>query len=133
MVVPIVGAALLLGGCGGDSETTAIEPATVEQIEGSELSKIVLTPEAVERLDLQTAKIEAGATGTTIPYSAIIYDANGATWAYTSNAPNTFVRQAIVIDHIEGKTAVLKSGPPAGTTVATVAVAELLGAETGIG
>ena len=35
----------------------------------------------------------------------------------------------VVIDHVDGDNAVLRSGPPAGTSVVTVGGAELLGTE----
>jgi hypothetical protein len=43
------------------------------------------------------------------------------------------VRSAIDVASIEGDRALLTSGPPVGTTVVTVGVAELYGAETGVG
>jgi hypothetical protein len=67
------------------------------------------------------------------PYAAVLYDARGNTWAYTTPKPLTFVRQAIHIDYIEGDLAVLSDGPPSGTEVVIVGAAELFGAETGIG
>jgi hypothetical protein len=68
-----------------------------------------------------------------IPYSAVLYDLNGETWVYTNPEPLVFVRQPVSVDYIEGDLAVLSDGPPAGTQVATVGVAELYGADTGVG
>jgi len=128
--------ALLVAGCGGKSagDEEASGPATVEEIAGTDLSRITLTPKAVERLDIQTAAVRS-ATGkqTVIPYSAVFYEANGDTWAYVSPKPLTFVRQRIVVEHIDGAQAVLSEGPTPGTKVATVGVAELFGAESGLG
>jgi hypothetical protein len=62
----------------------------------------------------------------------VLYEPDGKTWAYVSPKPLTFVRQAIVVDRIDGNQAVLSSGPALGTKVATVGVAELYGAESGI-
>ena len=54
--------ALLLSSCGkakpqspGSGEKQ--KPATVEKIEGSEFSRIILTQKAAERLDIQTAPV----------------------------------------------------------------------------
>jgi hypothetical protein len=58
---------------------------------------------------------------------------HGETWAYTSPESLTFIRQLITIDSIEGDMAILSNGPAIGTQVATVGVAELYGADTGIG
>lgn len=114
-----------------------IEPDTVEKIQGTELNRVTLTERAMQRLDIQTVPVrEEPVNGTprkVIPYAAVIYDLQGKTWAYTSPNPRTFVRQPITVDHIEGDRAVLVEGPPSGTAVATVGVAELYGADTGIG
>jgi hypothetical protein len=63
----------------------------------------------------------------------VIYDLYGGTWLYTSPDVLTFVRTPIVVDSIDGDVAVLAEGPAIGTPVATVGVAELYGADTGIG
>jgi hypothetical protein len=68
-----------------------------------------------------------------VPYAAVLYDARGNTWVYTTPNPLTFVRHVIHIDYIEGDLAVLSDGPPSGTEVVIVGAAELFGAETGIG
>jgi hypothetical protein len=140
-----VAAVLLLGllavaGCGGgeDEADAAHEPAKVEPVEGSDgLSQVTLTAEAAERIDLQTAVVRTEGQGaaerTIVPYSAIVYETDGATWVYTSTDDLSFVREQIAVEEIEGDRAVLSEGPPAGTEVVTVGVAELFGAEHGIG
>ena len=52
---------------------------------------------------------------------------------YTSPEPRTFVRQKIDVDYIQGESAYLNDGPPEGTVVATVGVAELYGSEFKMG
>ena len=68
-----------------------------------------------------------------VSVSAIIYDLNGQTWVYTNPEPLAFIRYPITVDFIENEIAVLLEGPPAGTIVATVGVAELYGIDTGVG
>jgi hypothetical protein len=68
-----------------------------------------------------------------IPYSALIYDLDGSTWIYVSPKPLVFVRQPVTVDFIEGDRAILSDGPQVGETVVTVGVAELYGADTGVG
>jgi hypothetical protein len=114
------------------------EPAKVEHLEGSEdLSRLTLEPKAVERLGIETVELReetvAGKLRKVVPYGAVLYDPDGKTWVYVSTAPNVYVREPITVDYIEGDRAVLKAGPPAGTTVVTVGVAELYGTETGVG
>ncbi len=140
IVAVLIVAALSLAACGGstsaDEETSA--PAVLEQIEGSDLMRIVLTEDAAGRLDIQTATVQEGqAAGsstqqTTIPYAAVLYDPDGVTFTYTSPEPLVFVRQSITVDRIDGDLAFLTDGPPTGTAVVVVGAAELYGTELGI-
>lgn len=68
-----------------------------------------------------------------VPYSAVVYDVKGDAWVYTQSAPLNFVRHQVMVDYIDDDLAVLAKGPPAGTAVVTVGVAELFGSEFGIG
>ncbi|TMG06137.1 MAG: hypothetical protein E6I09_02745 [Chloroflexi bacterium] len=124
------------------SETKAVEtetgPAEVQPIEGTELSRVVLTEQAAERLGIETTAISdsevqsAGGETTlrkVVPYSAILYDVDGGAFVYTSPEPLTFVRAPITVDYIKGDVAVLSDGPSSGTAVVTVGSAELFGAE----
>ena len=114
-------------------------PAKVEKLEGSEISRVTLTAKARERLDLRTIevreqKVSRSATPRrVVPYSSLIYDAQGVTWVYTSPKPLTFVRHKVEVDYIEGDTVVLSDGPAVGTVVASVGVAELYGTEFAVG
>jgi hypothetical protein len=132
-------ATLSLAGCRGEGEeSAAAEPAKVEAVEGSDgLFQVTLTAEAAERIDLQTAVVRTEGEGveerTIVPYSALVYETDGGTWVYASTDDLSFVREHIVVQDIEGDRAVLSEGPPAGTKVVTVGVAELFGAEHGIG
>ena len=117
----------------------AIKPAQVDLIPGTELHRVKLTARAAQRLDIQTAQVQValagdgGAGRTTIPYAAVLYDADGGTWTYINLEPLVFMRHPISIDYIEQDRAVLTSGPPVGTAVVTVGAAELFGAEFGVG
>ena len=112
------------------------EPAEVEPIEGTDVSRVILEAKAAERLGIQTVPVrpmEGSATQLVIPYGAVLYDAEGDTWTYTSPAHLTYVRESISVESIEGDEAVLSEGPSSGTEVVSVGVAELFGAETGVG
>jgi hypothetical protein len=65
--------------------------------------------------------------------AAVIYDVNGLTWIYTNPEPLTYLRVQIVVDYFLDDIAVLLEGPPVGTKVVTVGVAELHGIDTGVG
>ncbi|HEU0294662.1 MAG TPA: hypothetical protein VFR47_18115 [Anaerolineales bacterium] len=125
----LVVAALQLVACAPKSSTTEkINPATLEEIEGSELKRVILTEKAAERIGVQTVAV----SGNEVPYAAVIYDIEGNTWIYTSPEPLTFIRAQIEIDHIEGDTAILSESLATDLNVATVGVAELWGTETGV-
>jgi hypothetical protein len=107
-------------------------------VEGSEdVSRLTLTAKAVQRLGIQTTPISqttiAGKRGKVVPYGAVLYDADGNTFVYVSSAPNTYLREPITVDFIQGDRAVLTAGPAAGTAIVTVGAAELYGTETGVG
>ena len=136
IVLLVIVAVVPLAACGGEGEEAADgpEPATITPLEGSDLNRIVLTAAAAKRLAIKTDAVRTGdGEQTVIPYSAVVYDPDGTTWTYTSPKPLTFVRHSIAVDHIDGALAVLSSGPPSGTKIVTVGVAELFGAENGIG
>jgi len=86
-----------------------------------------------QRVRVRLALSGKGTKRKVVPYSALIYDPHGDTWVYTSPTPRTFVRHEVEVDYIEGDVAVLDEGPPAGTVVATVGVAELYGTEFKMG
>ena len=120
-----------------EAESDGAEPAKIEHVEGSEVSRLTLDPKAVERLGIKTAPLSettvAGKKRKVVPYGAVLYDAEGKTSVYVSSAPNTYVREPITVDYIEGDRAVLVAGPAAGTAIVTVGAAELYGTETGVG
>ena len=120
-----------------EAEGGADEPAKVEHVEGSDVSRLTLTAKAAERLGIQTKPVLAGKVGgasrRVIPYSAMLYDAQGDTWVYTSPTPLTYVRERVTVEYIQGGQAVLTDGPPEGTPVVTVGAAELYGTEFGVG
>ena len=123
---------------GGERDSSAAEPpAHVEAIEGSDVSRVTLTRRAAERIDLQTEAAQGRRVGgrqrTVIPYAALVYDADGRTWAYVSSRPLVFRRAAVSVEDIRGERVVLDRGPRPGTRVVVVGAQELLGAELGVG
>lgn len=114
-----------------------VEAVTVVAIPGSELERLALSEQAAKRLGVQTSPVAAGPAGTagrtSVPYSAIVYDAAGATWAYTSPDHLIYIRHEVVVDLISADLAILTAGPKIGTQVVTVGAAELWGIETGVG
>ena len=132
----------LLVACQSPVAYEKIEPAHVTHVEGSDVREVVLTEDAIKRIDLQTSVVRetevignAGelATRKVVPYSALMYGPDGDTWIYISPEPRKFVRQPVEVERIEGDVAVLKSGPDENAAVAAVGAAELYGTETGVG
>ena len=110
-------------------------PAKVVPIGKTGLNRVVLTQDAAKRLDIRTTPVGRtrvhGVQRSVIPYSAVLYDKDGATWTYTSPKRLVFTRQDIDVDRIEGSSAFLTKGPSVGTRVVTVGATELWGVEYG--
>jgi hypothetical protein len=128
-------AALALGACNSatTSGETKVEAITIAEDEASGLKTLTLSDKAAERLGVETAQVAATGSQMTIPYAAVVYDASGQTWAYVNESGLTYKRAEITVSEIDGDTARLTAGPPAGTAVVTVGAAELYGAEIGVG
>ena len=105
------------------------EPAKLEPIKGTDVQRVIFDALAAKRVGLKTSPIRQNGQGKIMPYAALIYDAEGGTYAYTAPEPLTYVRQEISIDHMDGDSVVLSGGPPAGTEVVTVGVDEVYGTE----
>jgi len=136
IVISII-AASLLSACGSKAVTAEKEPPyKLEDIEGVEFKRVLLTEKAAERLDIRTDAVSMaekdGSDVKIVPYSAVLYGLNGETWVYTNPEGLVFVRDTIVVDHIDGDTVVLAEGPEVGTPVVTVGVSLLYGAEVGV-
>jgi hypothetical protein len=115
------------------TESTADHAAKIEDIAGSALKRVTVTAAAAKRLDLRTAPVRAGGATTRIPYSAVLYDPDGHTWAFAETAPRSFVREPISVATIDRDVASLTAGPPVGSEVVIVGAEELYGAEIGVG
>jgi hypothetical protein len=135
--------ALITFGASGCSEAGASnEPpttdtaVTVESAGEDQPARLTVSERGQERLGLRTEPVRAvsGQAGVTeaVSYSAVVYDADGKSWAYSSPSPRTYIRVPLEINSITGKTVLLKSGPPVGTQVVVVGAPELVGAEAGI-
>lgn len=124
-----------LGGCADSAAEAEIggQAAAIEAIEGSDLSRVTLTDEAAKRIDLKMEKVKKGASGTEIPYGAVLYDPDGKTWTFVNVKGLSFERRAIQVDKIVGDVASLSAGPPVGAAVVTLGATQLYGAEIGVG
>lgn len=129
-IVVVLVASFGLSACG---QSPAVPEGAVEGTTGNP-RLVTVSEEAAERLGIETTQVKPGQAGrTAVPYAAVLYDAEGDTWVYTNPEPLVFVRTQISVSKIVGDVAELLDGPPSGTLVVTVGLAELFGEETGVG
>jgi hypothetical protein len=134
VLVGVLGCGLLLAGCNEVAETSAPvhQPATVEEVPGQDVKRVTFDQAGADRVSLRTARVRQTGRGTTVPYAALIYDAQGVAWVYTNPAPLTFRRVEVVVDRIVGDVVWITDGPAPGTRVVTVGATEVYGAELDI-
>jgi hypothetical protein len=133
----LVAPALLASACAGpvvsDAYTIENEPSKVEALAGTDRVQVVLTDQAARRLGVATTSVARTAAGLVVPSAAVFVEPDGKWWLYTNPKPRVYVRQEVALVRDDGGRALLSSGPPPGTTVVTVGVAELRGVEDDIG
>jgi hypothetical protein len=108
-------------------------PTSVSAIKGDdEVQQVAFTAEAARRADVHTDVVHRLGRQTFIPYAALIYDEDGATWTYVNAKPRVYLRTPIHVHRIRGHRVILEAGPPAGTKVVTTGAAEIYSAEFGV-
>jgi hypothetical protein len=150
---------VVLAGCGTSSSDTGVAVSgRLVGATGKSPGHIILSQVGAQRIGVQTASVKAvptppptvtttvvsGVKHTTttpapkpadssiIPYSALIYDPSGKTFAFTNTAPLTYTEVPVTVDKIVGGQAYLKGGPKAGDKVVSVGAEELYGVQTGV-
>ena len=132
----LLAVALPLSACKEVEEESAAgyEPAKLASVKGSEdVQRVTFTAEGARRVGLQTAPVKRSGKQKLVPYAALIYEAGGKTYVYTSPARLTYLRERVWVDHVEGKRVFLTRGPRAGTDVVTVGATEVYGTEFEVG
>jgi hypothetical protein len=128
---------LVVGACaqGQGPEAPADEGlAQLEDIAGSEVKRVTLTDDAVERIGVETVPVVATEDGrTSVPSATVLYDPAGRTWVFTEPDHDVVVREEVTIVGTNGDDTILAAGPAVETPVVTVGVAELYGTELGVG
>ena len=136
-------AAITVGasGCSEAGASNEENPETAVTVEAGadedQPARLTVSERAEQRLGLRTEPVrpltgQANGATEVIAYSAVVYDADGKSWTFSSPSPRTYIRVPIVISSIAGQAVQLKSGPPVGTQVVVVGAPELVGAEAGI-
>jgi hypothetical protein len=128
-------AALALGACNSGTTTSEpkIEAITIAEDETTGIKTLTLSEKAAQRLGVETAEVAGSGSQMSIPYAAVVYDAQGKNWTYVNAKPLVYQRAEITVDEIEGDVARLSVGPASGVLVVTTGAAELYGAEIGVG
>jgi hypothetical protein len=102
----------------------------------SQPATLIISELAEKRLGIKTEPVRTAGSGgsatLTVPYAAVVYDADGSAWAFSAPSPRTYVRVPLDIRTISGGQVQLIGGPPEGTQVVVVGAPELVGAEAGI-
>lgn len=121
---------------GSDATPTQV-PIEIVKTDGSDVGRLTLSASAAGRLGIETEAVAEeridGVDKMVMPYTALLYDADGSTWAYTNPEGLLFIREPVTVERIEGDLAILRAGPGVSTLVVTVGGAELWGAEHGVG
>jgi hypothetical protein len=127
----VLSATLLTAGCKEVEEASASvhQPATLEEVAGLDVKRVTFDQEGADRVSLRTAQVRSTGSESLVPYAALIYDAQGVAWVYTSPAPLTFQRVEVVVDRVAGDWVWIADGPAPGTMVVTVGSTEVYGAE----
>src|SRR5215211_3926566 len=101
-LVLIAAGVVSLSACSGEASSgydyemaSHHEPAELEPIKGTDVQRVIFDAVAAKRVGLKTAPIRQNGQGKIMPYAALIYDAEGKTYAYTAPEPLTYVRQQI--------------------------------------
>lgn len=137
----VLTAVALLSGCADGAAATAKarDPFVKEKVEGTDLVRLRLEPQAVARTVVRTVPaggpvtVDGRAFAGTLPYAALLYKPDGTTFVYMNPEPNLFERHAVtVVDIVDGLVR-YTAGPAQGHAVVTDGAAELMGIEFGVG
>jgi len=112
---------------------TGVHPAKVETTNMPGIKRITLTERGAQRTGITLGKVTSGSKGLEIPYTALLYRADGSEWVYIAEKPLVYVRVKVNVTDIKGNRMFVSEGPIAGTEVVTTGGIELLGTEFDIG
>jgi multidrug efflux pump subunit AcrA (membrane-fusion protein) len=114
-------------------EQTAATVVHQEEKNPDQPTVITLTEDAQKRVDVHTAPVEtaeiAGKQQTAMPFAALLYSPDGATWTFINDKPLSYTRQRIEVGPIVGDKVVITKGLAVGTQVVTIGSSLLYGAE----
>lgn len=103
--------------------------------EGDDEHKMVtLTQKGIDQIGLQTAVVGGAPDEMVIPYSALLYAADGEhAYVYANPEGRSYEREDVTIIRVDGDRVLISDGPPVGSRVVTQGVAQVHGAELEFG
>jgi hypothetical protein len=138
LLTAVVAAAV--AGCDSSTSAAAQPPTARMELTGHPaVQSVVLTPLGASRVGVRTSAAGIALVGTqgaftVVPYSALLYEPDGATAVYVNTGPLVYTRYYVSVVSINGNQVYLKIGSlPAAATVVTVGAEELLGVQNGVG
>ena len=124
----------------GSGQDEAVEPsdtspAAVHHIAHTDFSWVTLTPNAARRIGLEVTELTRGSGPVTVPYAALVHDADGTMWVYAAKDRDTlrFRRFEVDVQAITGDRATLSEPTPPLPFVAGHGSALLWGSEFEVG
>ena len=84
---------------------------------------------AGERVAVEIPTRDSKQEALVLPFNAVLHDIHGGQWVYEKTGEHRYTRHRIQVSRVAGDSAVLSSGPPAGTQIVTDGSAELFGTE----
>lgn len=117
------------------SERVFRSESKVTAIEGDDEHKMVtLTQRGVDQIGLETGVVGGTEDEMFIPYSALLYAADGEHgYVYSNPEGRSYKRHDVTIVRIDGDRVIISDGPPLGSKVVTQGVAQIHGAELEFG
>jgi hypothetical protein len=126
----LLASALALGACSEvESNLRENQPYKVEPIEGTDIQRVTMEDATAALLPVELASVRQEGKRKVVPHDAVIYNPDGGAYVYTKPKAQTYIRAPIEITRVNGNSAVLSEGPPAGTEIVTTGSAELLATE----
>lgn len=131
VIAGCVALVMSLTSCAEIESTTdeGYQPASLSEPDEAGVRVVELTELAGDRIDLESARVQAEDGQKAVPYAALIYDGKGGAWVYEVVGKHTYRRAKITVARTQGGKVFLTAGPAVGTEVVTQGSTQVYGAE----
>lgn len=111
----------------GESKVTALEGE-------DDHKRVTLTQKGIDQIGLKTETVGGTEEEQSIPYSALLYAADGEhAYVYSNPEGRSYERHDVVVVRVDGDRVLISDGPPVGSKVVTQGIAQIHGAELEFG